>query len=65
MSDLHFEFRENSRYIKQNRFPVTGDILILAGYIFYLRDRVATMGNFWERASKNYRHVLMVHWNHD
>ena len=23
MSDLHFEFRENSRYIKQNRFPVT------------------------------------------
>ena len=39
MSDLHFEFRENSRYIKQNRFPVTGDILILAGDIFYLRDR--------------------------
>lgn len=26
MSDLHFEFRENSRYIKHNEFPVTGDI---------------------------------------
>ena len=28
MSDLHFEFRENSRYIKHNEFPVTGDILV-------------------------------------
>ena len=34
MSDLHFEFRENSRYIKHNEFPVTGDILVLAGDIF-------------------------------
>ena len=33
MSDLHFEFRENSRYIKHNEFPVTGDILVLAGDI--------------------------------
>lgn len=48
MSDLHFEFRENSRYIKQNRFPVTGDILVLVGDIFYLKDRVAPLGNFWE-----------------
>lgn len=48
MSDLHFEFRENSRYIKQNRFPVTGDILVLAGDIFYLKDRVAPLGEFLE-----------------
>ncbi|VDR35507.1 Uncharacterised protein [Alistipes sp. cv1] len=48
MSDLHFEFRENSRYIKHNEFPVTGDILVLAGDIFYLKDRVAPLGNFWE-----------------
>jgi len=39
MSDLHFEFRENSRYIKHNEFPVTGDILVLAGDIFYLKDK--------------------------
>ena len=45
MSDLHFEFRENSRYIKQNRFPVTGDILVLAGDIFYLKDRVSGNGH--------------------
>ena len=65
MSDLHFEFRENSRYIKQNRFPVTGDILVLVGDIFYLKDRVAPLGNFWEWASKNYRQVLIVPGNHE
>jgi predicted phosphodiesterase len=65
MSDLHFEFRENSRHIKHNRFPVTGDILVLAGDIFYLKDRVAPLGNFWEWASKNYRQVLLVPGNHE
>ena len=40
MSDLHMEFAENSRYIKYNEFPVTGDVLVLAGDIFYLRNDV-------------------------
>ena len=31
MSDLHMEFAENSRYLKHNEFPVTGDVLVLAG----------------------------------
>ena len=38
MSDLHMEFAENSRYLKHNEFPVTGDVLVLAGDIFYLRN---------------------------
>ena len=46
MSDLHFEFRENSRYIKHNEFPVTGDILVLAGDIFYLKDQVSPLSRF-------------------
>ena len=38
MSDLHMEFEENCRYIKQCGFPVTGEVLVLAGDIFYLKN---------------------------
>ena len=31
MSDLHLEFCDNSRWMKHNELPVTGDILVLAG----------------------------------
>lgn len=65
MSDLHLEFWENSRYIKHNEFQVLGDILILAGDIFYLKDKIAPLGNFWKWASENYRQVLMVPGNHE
>ena len=46
MSDLHFEFRENSRYIKHNGFPVTGDILVLAGDIFLSERQSGSFGEF-------------------
>lgn len=39
-SDLHLEFAENGSYIKHNPLPVTGDILVLAGDISYLGDRI-------------------------
>ena len=41
MSDLHLEFAENSRYLKNVEFPVTGDILVLAGDTFYLNNTTA------------------------
>lgn len=31
MSDLHLEFSDNSRWMKHNELPVTGDVLVLAG----------------------------------
>ena len=65
MSDLHLEFADNSRYLKHNELPVTGEILVLAGDIFYLKDRVAPLTKFWKWASANYREVLIDPGNHE
>ena len=65
MSDLHMEFAENSRYIKHNEFPVTGEVLVLAGDTFYLNNTVAPLSKFWKWASANYRQVLLVPGNHE
>ena len=60
MSDLHMELYENLRYIKANEFEVVGDVLVLAGDTFYLRDTIAPQKRFWNWASKNFRQVLLV-----
>lgn len=65
MSDLHLEFSDNSRWLKHNELPVTGEILVLAGDIFYLKDKVAPLTNFWKWVSANYRQVLIVPGNHE
>lgn len=65
MSDLHLEFPENSMFLKQNEIPVTGEVLVLAGDIFYLKDRIAPRAKFWKWASENYRQVLIVPGNHE
>ena len=65
MNDLHLEFSDNSRWMKHYELPVTGDILVLAGDIFYLKNKVAPLSNFWKWASANYRQVLIVPGNHE
>lgn len=60
MSDLHMELWDNSRYIKANEFEAKGDVLVLAGDTFYLRDIIAPQKRFWNWASKNFRQVLLV-----
>ena len=65
MSDLHMEFYENSRYLKAFEFEAKGDVLVLAGDTFYLRDIIAPQKKFWNWASQNFRQVLMVPGNHE
>ena len=65
MSDLHLEFSDNSRWLKQNELPITGDVLVLAGDIFYLKDTVTPLTKFWKWASASYRQVLIVPGNHE
>lgn len=64
-SDLHLEFADNWRYLKQNPLQVSGDILILAGDIGYLEDQSYQNHPFWDWASENYNQVLIVLGNHE
>ena len=64
-SDLHLEFADNWRYLKEHPLEVTGDILILAGDIGYLGDENYTKHPFWDWASEHYRQVICCMGNHE
>lgn len=64
-SDLHLEFRDNWRFLKENPLHPVGDILILAGDIGYLNDDNYSKHPFWDWASENYSRVLVVIGNHE
>lgn len=60
MSDLHLEFQDNCRLVRDYDFPVTGDILVLAGDTMYLKDRTTAQMRFWKWASANFHDVLTL-----
>lgn len=64
-SDLHLEFADNWRFIRENPLQVSGDILILAGDIGYLGDQNYQNHPFWDWASENYHQVLVIPGNHE
>ena len=45
-SDIHLELSDNSRFINSMPFEVTGDVLVFAGDIGYLRDKTLPNMNF-------------------
>lgn len=63
-SDLHLEFPDNYKFIKENPIEVKGDILILAGDIVPF----ATMGDyddFFDYISDNFKYTYWVPGNHE
>ena len=64
-SDLHLEFADNWRYLREHPLEVCGDVLVLAGDIGYLGDQNYETHPFWDWASSNYQQVLVVLGNHE
>ena len=65
-SDLHLEFRENWRVLKeQGPMDVMGDILVLGGDIGCLGDANYSEHPFWDWASENYQQVIVALGNHE
>ena len=65
-SDLHLEFRENWRALKEHGpMDVKGDVLVLAGDIGYLGDANYSEHPFWDWASENYQQVIVALGNHE
>ncbi len=63
-SDLHLEFATNRNYLRMFPLEVSGDILVLAGDIQYLK--VAYVKDpFWDWASANYQQVIVAFGNHE
>lgn len=64
-SDLHLEFGENSKWLKDNPLIPSADILVLAGDIGYFGDANYKTHPFWDWASRNYKQVIVIPGNHE
>ncbi|GHT74763.1 metallophosphatase [Bacteroidia bacterium] len=63
-SDLHLEFPENRKFLKENPLKPEGDVLVLAGDIGYLAE-YALYADFWDYVSANFRETIVAIGNHE
>lgn len=47
-SDLHIEFFDNYNYVKSKSLKAVGDILVVAGDCFYLKNKVMPRNELWK-----------------
>lgn len=64
-SDLHLEFADNWRYLKEHPLKPSAEILVLAGDIGYIGDDNYKSHPFWDWAAENYMQVIIVPGNHE
>lgn len=64
-SDLHLEFSDNSRWLKDTPLTPVGDILLLAGDIGYLDDEIYSKHAFWNWCAENFKETIVVPGNHE
>lgn len=65
LSDLHLEFHENSRWLKENPLITVGDVLLLAGDIGYLGDDNYAHHPFWDWCAESFRRTIVIPGNHE
>jgi predicted phosphodiesterase len=63
-SDLHLEFPENRKFLKENPLKPAGDVLVLAGDIGYLAE-YALYADFWDYVLANFRETIVAIGNHE
>lgn len=63
-SDLHLEFSNNRKWLKENPLKAKGDILIIAGDTYYLNRNFAKL-DFIKKVADEFEKVYLIPGNHE
>ena len=72
ISDLHLEFSDNRKFLRENPIKPSGDILVIAGDLAYLTRHTENVcayqdyaDEFLDYFSKNWKYTIIVPGNHE